>query len=522
MRRPFRSRFPKPTFAGLLVGLVALAASSAGAAGDAFSVQRIPSTGRTVTAALADLDGDGRQDLLQAVTFDMPPDERRVVRVYPQDSEGRIPDTPALEFAIAPRSAAYDIADVAGGPGSELLMLRPRGIEVISFARGQSGALEVRRNEARIPDDLTIGVSNDERGLDRLAMANFDFPSGPVLIAPGLGETFFLSPDGALRARIESGSRANYFLEPTGLMLSESDIQIFLDAPRISIGDCNGDGRIDILASKRHEMLLFHGRSDGSFPRKPSRRIKLSRVTIEDHIRGTGAVRTAAKDIDGDGLADLIISETGGGVMDASSDTYIHFNRGSGWDLDKPDFAFESKSTLGADQLIDVDGDGKLELLRVGIPINVLELIEIFLTEAIDAKLSVYPLERAAEAPAAPAKPDSWFKIKLGIPLDFDTSRPAGFIPTVRHDFNGDGFRDYITSNDGTRLEVYVGSRKGGYRKRSARQKVSTEGQLGVGDLNGDGLTDLLIFNSRRVDEPLYLLTNRGTLPGTKPRISAQ
>ena len=208
MRQPFRSRFPKPTSAGLLVGLVALVASSAGAAGDPFSVQRISSTGRTVTAALADLDGDGRQDLLQAVTFGMPPDERRVVRVYPQDAEGRIPDTPALEFAIAPRTAAYDIADVAGGPGSELLMLRPRGIEVISFERGPSGALEVRRNEARIPEDLTIGVSNDERGLDRLAMANFDFPSGPVLIAPGLGETFFLSPDGTLRARIESGSRA--------------------------------------------------------------------------------------------------------------------------------------------------------------------------------------------------------------------------------------------------------------------------------------------------------------------------
>jgi hypothetical protein len=208
--------------------------------------------------------------------------------------------------------------------------------------------------------------------------------------------------------------------------------------------------------------------------------------------------------------------------MDASSDTYIHFNRGSGWDLDKPDFAFESKATLGADQLIDIDGNGKLELLRVGIPINVLELIEIFLTEALDARLSVYPLERAAEAPAEPAKPDSWFDIKLGIPLDFDTSRPAGFIPTVRYDFNGDGFRDYITSSNGTRLELYLGSRKGGYRKRAARQKISTEGQLGVGDLNGDGLTDLLIFNSRRADQPIYLLTNRGRLPGTRPSMSAQ
>ena len=216
-----------------------------------------------------------------------------------------------------------------------------------------------------------------------------------------------------------------------------------------------------------------------------------------------------------DGLADLLISETVGGIMDAGYNSYVFFNRGSGWDIGKPDYAFETPEVLGAGQLIDIDGDGKLELLRIGVPINILELIEIFLTEEIDANLAVYRLDRPASVPATPMGGDPWFEVKLGVALDFDTSRPAGFIPTVEHDFNGDGFRDYISSTDGTKLEIFVGDPKKGYKSRSARQKIATEGQIRPGDLNGDGLTDLVLFNTRRDNQPVMLLTNLGVLPGT-------
>lgn len=487
---------------------------------DPFQVQVIQSDGRTVMAEVADLDGDGRHDLVQVVTFGMPPNERRLIRVYPQQADGSIPATPELELPIPPLSAAYDIADVDGRPGQEILLLRSRGIGILSFHRDETGSLTMRASDALIPEDLTIGVSSDERGLDPLTIVSHAFGDEPWLIVPGLGETFFLSPTGELLARVESGARANYFVQTSGLMLSESDIQIFLDAPRMSIGDINGDGRVDILASKRHELRMFYRNPDGTFPRKPSEVIALGRVSLDDHIRGTGTVRTAARDIDGDGLVDLIVSQTRGGVMNASSETTIHFNHGSGWDLSQPDYAFKSDKVLGADQLLDVDGDGKLELVRIGVPISIFELIEIFLTEALDAKLQVYPLERAQQQGKA-ATPDPWFRVKLDIPLDFETSRPAGFVPTVDYDLNGDGFRDYLTSTDGTRLEVYLGGRTG-YARRAVRQDVATEGQIRPADLNADGLTDLLIFNTRRENEPLRLLTNRGGLAGTPPHVSAR
>lgn len=505
---------------GLVLSSARLAAAEDAAA---FSVQEIESRGRTVTAEIADLDGDGRQDLLQAVTFEMPPDERRVLRVHLQAADGSIPATPTLVIPIPSESAAYDMAEADGVPGSDLLLLRPRGIGIVSFVRGDDGSLLAKVRDAKVPDDLTIGVSSDERGLDRLQIAFGGLGERPWLVAPGLGETFLLDADGTLRARIASGARANFFVPPSGPILSESDIQIFLDAPRITVGDVNGDGRADLIASQRHQLLLFYRNEDGSFDHDASRALELGRLSFEDHIRGSGAVRSAARDIDGDGLADLIVSVTKGGLLNASFDTSLYFNRGSGWDLQAADYSFASPAVLGADQLIDIDGDGRLELLRIGIPLNVLELIEIFATQALDANLTVYGIERPQERPEQANLGAMRFELKIDLPLDFETSRPVGFVPTVEYDFNGDGVRDYITSGNGKRLDVFVGDPVQGFPSRSARQTIGTEGQIRPGDLNGDGLTDLVLFNSRRDNQPVRLLTNRGELPGTrvKPVIEA-
>lgn len=506
--------------AGWLIGQ----AGSSAAEEDPFGVRVIESKGRTVTAELVDLDGDGRQDLLQAVTFGLPPNERRVLRVYLQSGAGEIATTPSLVVPIPAQSAAYDLAQVDEHPGEDLLLLRPRGIGIVSFVRDEAGRLQSRVRDAKIPEDLTIGVSNDERGLDWLPIATHGLGPEPWLVVPGLGETFLLAADGRLRARIASGVRANFFLQPSGLMVSESDIQLFLDAPRISVGDIDGDGRADLLASSRHQLQLFFQAEDGSFPHAPSRVLDLDRISFQDHIRGSGAVRSAGRDIDRDGRMDLVVSETLGGVMNARYNTHVFFNRDGGWDLARPDYAFESPKVLGADQLLDVDGDGSLELMRIGIPLTVLELIEVFLQEAIDANLVVFGLPRPESVPSRPRSGDAWFEVKLGIPLDFETSRPAGFIPSVEYDFNGDGFLDYISSTDGTRLEIRVGDRAGGYGTRSARQNLATEGQIRPGDINGDGLTDLVLFNTRRDDQSVRLLTNRGVLPGTvvRPALQAQ
>ena len=64
-------------------------------------------------------------------------------------------------------------------------------------------------------------------------------------------------------------------------------------------------------------------------------------------------------------------------------------------------------------------------------------------------------------------------------------------------------------------IEISLATPRLEFPKRSGRQAIPSEGGVRGGDLNHDGLTDLVIFNSRRYHQSMYLAINRGVLSGT-------
>ena len=60
---------------------VALCAGLAHAAEDPFDWIELPASGKTVAAELADMDGDGRTDVLAIAYAGVPPRERRLIRI---------------------------------------------------------------------------------------------------------------------------------------------------------------------------------------------------------------------------------------------------------------------------------------------------------------------------------------------------------------------------------------------------------------------------------------------------------
>jgi hypothetical protein len=498
---------------GLTAVTLAALATPGGARGDdLFDYQELQSTGRTVAAELADFDGDGRSDLLQIAYIGHPPFETREMRVFAQTASGRFEAQPRHTWPLPAGAAAYDLADVRPWPGVELILLRSTGLVVLSLA-----GPELRKADLRVQGAPTAAAVADERGLDRMPLARHGLADEPWLLVPLPGRAVAVTGDGTQRAELDVGARANYLIPPhPGPMMFESAIQVYLDVPHLSVSDVNGDGHQDIVACSRHELRVFENTAatrngTSHFARAPTRIIPLAQVSEDDHVRGSGAVRSHVTDLDGDGRGDLIISHAQGALTDAQTNTSIFLNRNGDWNLKRPDQIFEAKRTWSADELIDLDADGHPELVRAGVRINVLELIEALLTRSLDANFSVYHAE-----PGGPFDPSTWAEWKIAVPISFDTFRPAGFVPTLQADMNRDGYPDFVASGKGDRIEVHLGGPEHRFRKRNGRQKLDSRGRASFGDIDGDGLQDLVMFEPRPADpsrgrEPLSPPLRPGT-----------
>jgi len=300
-----------------------------------------------------------------------------------------------------------------------------------------------------------------------------------------------------------------------GPLISGSEIEIHFDHPRINAGDVDGDGRNDLIAADRHEVRIFRQRADGTFPKAADQTLAVGRVSEEDHIRSSGNLAIDVQDFDRDGRADLLVSHSSGGLFGARSESRVHLNRDGTWDLAEPNQVFVTEGGVATVQLIDLDGDGTVELIDGRIPMGVLRIVDMLLTRTVDTEVAIY---RVVEDGRFGEEP--WFTRDVGIPFNFDTNRPRGFFPGYDADLNGDGARDLLTSGEGDVIEVYLGG-ENRYAKRAARQKIDSGGRLRFGDLDDNGLTDLLIYDPLRPDTPIRIGRNRGTLPGTRPEIQA-
>ncbi len=499
---------------GLLasLALLVLAGPSPLRAETLFEITSLKSAGRSVAAELADLNGDGRMDLFVVALAGVPPEERRDIRVYLQRPDGALPERPQHTIEMPSWSAVYDVADVReDSPGCELVLLRPDRLTLLSLgdASGKSWDLP-------LPGPTSVGLADDERGLEPFRIVYRDFGPEPWLLVPQIGQLSALSPSGELRARLAVPRRANYFIIPsTGLISIESDFQIFLDVPKLALGDVDGDGRLDIVSSTRHEVRVFLRREDGSFSFEPDRRLPLRLVTPRDHIRGSGGVASEAKDIDGDGRLDLLVSHVRGGFGDAVTTIYIYMNREGGWNLGAPDQILTTKAGLVSNALSDLDRDGRHELLRMELQFSLLEMVELLLSREIDFNIAVH---RYREGHGFDDEPS--VKKKISLPFSFQTFRLKGFVPTANVDLNADGFLDFVSSGGGNALEVLLGDSKGPFSRRGGRQKMSTAGVVHFADFDGDGLQDFLIFDPHNFDVPVRIARNLGMLPGTPATLS--
>lgn len=402
-------------------------------------------------------------------------------------------------------TAVYDLADIRSTPGTELLLLGPDGILILSLA-----GPEAPRTKISVGPGTTVGVATDERGLERFHLV---FGDERLFIGvPTFRDFVVLSPEGKELARLDIEGRANFFIpQNSGLAFLESDAQLFFDAPHISLSDMDHDGHDDIIASNRHEIRVFRGQKDGGFSGTADLVTPLDIISQKDQIRGSGGVAVDIADIDGDGDGDLVATYLSGNFSDATMETRVYKNSGTGWNLAKPDRVMRSENAVGLDRLVDLDGDGQLELVRGTLSFSLLEFVEALLTREVDTEFVVYRIDETGNYADAPS-----IERELEIPLSFETFRPEGFLPVFGVDMNRDAHGDLVLSGGGERIEILFGGPGKNFERVNVEHAMDTQGLLRLGDWNSDGLTDLLIFDPQDPEQTVRIAINRGVVTPKK------
>jgi hypothetical protein len=280
-------------------------------------------------------------------------------------------------------------------------------------------------------------------GTFRQETFTFPFPGPTVVTSIAIGD---LNLDGhldiVLRGFSTKHSPANlaYVYLGDGSGAFSGPTRVEMDGPwRIAIGDVNGDHIPDLVSSAGYIAL---GRGDGTF--KPP---------YLEPVAYTGSFNVVLADLRHNGLTD-VVTQAGTGVVS------VLLNEGKG--KFKEGEWFSVPGAFGCGAPADYNGDGKPDL-AMGTPQGITVLLG---TGNASAPFTTGPT----------------------LPLTFESCPIEG-------DFNGDGIPDLLVVN-GSDILIYLGNGDGTFTYKSSTAISTFIGGLVLGDFNHDGKLDVALSSN--------------------------
>ena len=427
-------------------------------------------------------------------------DSSKIAVLYALDSStGRYLFSSEIEI---PKSAlAFDLISGANKI-TQLLLLDSKGLSTINFKTNSIMRLEELDSIYLSPKPLFISnkelvkdLNGDE--LDDIIVSNFNHVT--VLLQRANGE--FEKMELPIRSMIDM----------TNLHVAYSDRTIFQL-------DTNFDQLPDLVVLENKQLRVYEQTADGRFT-TTSNRISLP-VEVSDvpwwFVRGADGESVdqsnlqhrmieKLEDINGDGIADLMIRQTqSSGVFDRQNNYEIYF----GFDQDgtlnfspKLDTSISAEGTLAGLALVDINNDKRQEILVSSFDVGVSQIIGALLSGSIDQDVYLFSLD----------KDDNYGKTPLfseEVDLNFSLSSGSAGQPVVLSaDLDGDGNRDLVLSTGTKRLTIFNGEQSDrllGSRSKRHRLKLPDDGSMVINsDLNNDKREEVIVRYGKQDDESL-------------------
>ena len=217
------------------------------------------------------------------------------------------------------------------------------GLADIVSADFDSGALHVFLNNAAQPGQWAMPVALPARGVSQVAIADLNGDGKPDLVAADFAVDVFL----------QDPAMAGHFLAPSGLNAG--------GANWVAIGDLNHDGLPDVVVTDASGVKVFLHGTD------PTSATFLAPVTVFTQTTNaafSGANYVAIADVNGDGYADLVVTDPGPyGPTPPTVNVLLQDPAAAGTFLAPAAYPVAQGRVAQAISVADVNGDGLPDVL---------------------------------------------------------------------------------------------------------------------------------------------------------------
>lgn len=462
-----------------------------------------------------DLNGDRLLDLAMVFSLASRP-ETYFFRVCLQDKAAGFTGK-CSEMTLPREARAFDVGEVDGKPGAELVLLANNGVTMASFAGSQfSGFKKV------LSDSGIFGGTDPDLPVLLRCLWDLNADGKKELILPttkGPVIHSFAEPEFVVSQRINSPADITYRVGSMGDISNTDDVNQFLrfrpyeqratahfTVPDVFVVDFNGDKRLDIVTLLKNTLKVFPQGADGKFPAAPAVTVKKSILSPQEKGMSFAGEAMTFADLDGDGMCDIIMMKWGSSEERTQMDRYIYYSRPGMKYPAQPDQIVRSESAAVDFGIHDLNRDGKLDLIIPFFHFAPAQAFKVMTENSIKIQFRIFLMQangRYSQDPGKTfAKVDKRillnYKIDvLGLIFDFKTLIEGRFHPLINmgHDFNSDGYPDLIADTGSDKLTFYWGNAQVNY-PASPNLSIDFESAMDydLADLNGDRKADVVTF----------------------------